>query len=221
MRAALTCSFGVLKVMYQRKIQSDPLIQARIQDRQDNLVRARGLAMQLQEDGQGGDADSKREEIRQTAASAEEKAEVVKTEGLVIDRVMTEHLLVDPAIAEFWDYEQADWMIQTVPMKKAVAEGLYRLRLDKATVYRHQGEGVSGSGRIFEGQTGGADDDAQICILEIWDKQTQRVYTMAEGCDFWLREPYSPPKVGERWYPFFLLPFQTVDGQFIGRRSSI
>ena len=215
-RAALTCSFGVLKVMYQRKIQSDPLIHARIQDAQDNLVRARGLLMQLQENGQGADADSRQEEIRQTAASVNEKAEVGKTEGLVIDRVMTEHLLVDPAIAEFWDYEQADWMIQTVPMKKSVAEGLYRFRLDKATVYRHQGASVSGSGRIFEGNKTGSDDDAQICILEIWDKQTQRVYTMAEGCDFWLREPYSPPKVGERWYPFFLLPFQTVDGRFIG-----
>ena len=38
---------------------------------------------------------------------------------------------------------------------------------------------------------------------------------MAEGCDYWLREPFSPAKVGERWYPFFLLPYQEVDGQFV------
>jgi hypothetical protein len=31
-----------------------------------------------------------------------------------------------------------------------------------------------------------------------------------------LREPYSPPRAGERWYPFFLLPYQVVDGQFVG-----
>ena len=215
-RAALTCSFGVLKVMYQREIHSDPLIHARIQDSQDNLVRARGLSMQWRENGQGSDADSRKEEIRQTVAAVDEKAEVGRTEGLVIDRVMTEHLLVDPAIAEFWDYEQADWMIQTVPMKKAVAEGLYGFCLDRATVYRHQGEVTGNSGRLFEGVRPEAGDDSQICVLEIWDKQTQRVYTMAEGCDFWLRDPYSPPKVGERWYPFFLLPFQTVDGCFVG-----
>ncbi len=215
-RAALTCSFGVLKVMYQRKMQQDSLIHARIQDSQDNLMRARGLEMQLEADGHRGDTDSRQEEVEQTLSAVEEKGEVGKTEGLVIDRIMTENLLVDPAVAEFWDYEQADWMIQIVPMKKALAEGLYGFRLDKATVYRHPRASSGHSGWLFSGEKTGASDDAQICVLEIWDKTTQRVYTMAEGCDFWLREPYSPPKIGERWYPFFLLPFQTVDGCFIG-----
>ncbi len=215
-RAALTCSFGVLKVMYQQKIETDPLIHARIADSQDNRMRVAGLAMELEDDGNGDD-DSKKEEIRQTVAALQERAEVGKTEGLVIDRVLTENLLVDPSIAEFWDYEQADWMIQIVPMKKAIAEGLYGVRLDKATIYKHREfRSPTGSGRLFSGVKQDNDDDSQICILEIWDKQSQRVYTMAEGCEFWLRDPYSPPKVGERWYPFFLLPFQTVDGHFVG-----
>lgn len=25
-------------------------------------------------------------------------------------------------------------------------------------------------------------DDSRVCVYEIWDRQTQRVYTMAEGC---------------------------------------
>ena len=216
-RAALTCSFGVLKVMYQQHIETDPLIHARIADSQDNRMRVKGLEMELEENGNPDD-DGKKEEIGQTIAALNEKAEVGKTQGLVIDRVLTENLLLDPSIAEFWDYDQADWMIQIVPMKKAVAEGLYGYKLDKATIYKHRGERSSsiGSGRLFSGGKQTNDDDSQICILEIWDKQSQRVYTMAEGCEFWLREPYSPPKVGERWYPFFLLPFQTVDGHFVG-----
>ena len=215
-RAALTCSFGILKVMYQQRIETDPLIHARIADSQDNEMRARGLAMELEENGEEG--NGKKEDIEQTMAALDEKAEVGRTEGLVIDRVLTENLLVDPGIAEFWDSEQADWMIQIVPMKKAVAEGLYGYRLDKATIYRNRDNRSApvGSGRLFSGGRAAGDDDSQICILEIWDKQSQRVYTMAEGCEFWLREPYSPSRVGERWYPFFLLPFQTVDGCFVG-----
>ena len=150
-RAALTCSFGVLKVMYQQKIETDPLIHARIADSQDNRMRVAGLAMELEDDGNGDD-DSKKEEIRQTVAALQERAEVGKTEGLVIDRVLTENLLVDPSIAEFWDYEQADWMIQIVPMKKAIAEGLYGVRLDKATIYKHREfRSPTGSGRLFSG----------------------------------------------------------------------
>lgn len=217
-RAALTCSFGVLKVMYQQKIETDPLIHARIADAQDNRMRVKGLLMELEEGSGPEDEKGKQEEIGQTVASLEEKAEVGRTEGLVIDRVLTENLLIDPGIAEFWDYEQADWMIQIVPMKKAIAEGLYGYKLDKATIYKNWADrsSLTGSGRLFSGEKQTYDDDSQICILEIWDKQSQRVYTMAEGCEFWLREPYSPPKVGERWYPFFLLPFQTVDGRFVG-----
>lgn len=213
-RAALTCSFGVLKVMYQREMAKDPIIQARIQDAQDNLARTQALMMKVNEEGGHGEQERMEAELKETVAALHEKAEVVKAEGIVIDRILTEHILIDPSIAEFWDYEQADWMIQVVPMKKSLAEGLYGYKLDKATTY-HDSFEKNDSGRLFSGKAT-ASEDAQICILEIWDKQSQRIYTMAEGCDYWLREPYSPLHSGERWYPFFLLPFQTVDGQFIG-----
>lgn len=149
-RAALTCSFGVLKVMYQQKIETDPLIQRPYCRFADNRMRVAGLAMELEEDGNPDDK-GKKEEIDQTIAALQERAEVGKTQGLVIDRILTENLLVDPSIAEFWDYEQADWMIQIVPMKKAIAEGLYGYRLDKATVYKHREirSSSTGSGSPF------------------------------------------------------------------------
>jgi hypothetical protein len=37
-RAALTCSFGILKVMYQRDASEDAYIQGRINDAQENLL---------------------------------------------------------------------------------------------------------------------------------------------------------------------------------------
>lgn len=125
----------------QQRIETDPLIHARIADSQDNRMRVAGLAMELEDDGNQNDK-GKKEEIRETMAALQERAEVGRTEGLVIDRVLTENLLVDPSIAEFWDYEQADWMVQIVPMKKAVAEGLYGYKLDKATIYKHRDHAV-------------------------------------------------------------------------------
>ncbi|OYW78779.1 MAG: hypothetical protein B7Z19_06560, partial [Polynucleobacter sp. 32-46-5] len=118
----------------------------------------------------------------------------------------------------FWDYADADWLCQIIPMKKATAEATYKMKLDKAKSYEastdQQAMGKK-DGRIATGATN-LDEDKQIAILEIWDKNTQTVYTMAEGCDYWLRDPYSPAKVGSRWFPYFLLPFQVVDGQFVG-----
>ncbi len=219
-RAALTCSFGILKVMYQRNVHEDAYIQGRINDAQENLLHIEEFERDLQDKNQDGQHDSRRSELEQLIASLQEQSEVQSAEGLVIDRVLTENLLIDPSICEFWDYTDADWMCQVIPMKRSQAEALYKKNLANAKIYQPgQGEPSHKKARRLASMqldAGPVSDDQQIAVLEIWDRTTQRVYTMVEGATDWLREPYSPPRAGERWYPFFLLPYQVVDGQFVG-----
>ncbi len=224
-RAALTCSFGILKVMYQRDVGRDGYIQGRINDAQENLLAIEELVRDLQ--GKDANADqshhaAKKAELEELIKSLQEQSEVQSAEGLVIDRVLTENLLIDPSICEFWDYTDADWICQIIPMKRGQAEALYKKNLASAKTYQPgQGETSHRKARRLasmhlDAKSAPVVDDQQIAVLEIWDRTTQRVYTMVEGATEWLREPYSPPKVGERWYPFFLLPYQVVDGQFVG-----
>lgn len=213
-RAAMTVSFGAIKVMYQREYGKDPVIMQKIEDAQDNLKRAKYLAATLNDAIAIREQEAISEELEHTLRALNERVEVLKEEGLVIDRVLTENLLVDPACEEFADYPQADWIAQIVPMKKSDAEAEYGYKLDNATRYGDNKKKVERAS-VFRGKGDSKDNDALICIIEIWDKKSQNVYTMAEGCDFWLREPYSPPRVGKRWYPFFLLPYTQVDGKFI------
>jgi hypothetical protein len=221
-RAALTCSFGILKVMYQRDPRKDGYIQGRINDAQENLLAIGELARDLQENDQRHHHDAKRAELEELIKSLQEQSEVQSAEGLVIDRVLTENLLIDPSICEFWDYTDADWICQIIPMKRGQAEALYKKNLANAKIYQPgQGEPSHKKAKRLASMqmnagSGPVTDDQQIAVLEIWDRATQRVYTMVEGATDWLREPYSPPRAGERWYPFFLLPYQVVDGQFIG-----
>jgi 5'(3')-deoxyribonucleotidase len=221
-RAALTCSFGILKVMYQRDPSRDSYIQSRINDAQENLLAIEELARDLQENDQRHHHDAKRAELEELIKSLQEQAEVQSAEGLVIDRVLTENLLIDPSICEFWDYTDADWICQIIPMKRGQAEALYKKNLANAKIYQPgQGEPSHRKAKRLASMqmnagSGLVTDDQQIAVLEIWDRATQRVYTMVEGATEWLREPYSPPRAGERWYPFFLLPYQVVDGQFVG-----
>ena len=214
-RSALTSSYGIVKVMYQRDIKQDPIIQSRIDDTQDNIQEIERLLSDIEDPMQRGNLESKQAELTQLMASLNEQVEITAAEGLVIDRVLTDNLIIDPSVCEFWDYKDAGWMCQIIPMKKSDAEATYKMKLDKARSY-HDSKSMTRTDNRLASASGTLDEDKQIAILEIWDKTSQRVYTMAEGCDYWLREPYSPPKAGERWYPFFLLPFQTVDGQFVG-----
>lgn len=215
--AAMTCYYGILKVSYQRDIQADPLIQSRINDTQDNIVRLEQLIQEAEDPDNASEHETRLAELKQTMMALEEQTEVVAAEGLVIDKVLSENLLLDPTVCEFDDYDSAGWMAQVVPMRRSYAQGLYKLDLSCALTYKSGEAGQNEDRRIASaGMSSGGSDDPQIAIIEIWDKQSQRVYTMADGCNFWCREPYSPESVGERWYPFFLFPFSLVDGDFVG-----
>ena len=214
-RSALTSSFGVVKVMYQRDIKEDPIIKGRIQDTQDNIQAIEGLLADMEDPDQRGELEAKQAELNQLMTSLNAKVEVTAAEGLVIDRVLTDHLLIDPTVVEFDDYRDAGWIAQIIPMKKSEAEATYKMKLDGATEYKPGTETMRKTdGRLASGAAG-ADDESMLAILEIWDKRSNTVFTTAEGCDFWLRPPFTPKKAGERWYPFFLLPFNVIDGAFV------
>lgn len=219
-RAAMTCSYGVVKVQWQRDIREDPQIRDRIQDTQDNLTRIDSLLAQIKDDQARCDEESKQRELQETLAGLQAQREVVAAEGLVIDRVPSDRLLVDTAIEDIWEYESAGWMVEKNPMRKSYAQGLFKdFDLSTATTYKVGEVGdVKGEGRkrIYSpGQGASGDDDPIIMVYEAWSRQDQRIYTLVAGCTKqFARPPYTPQLCGERWWPYFILPFQSVDGEF-------
>lgn len=227
--AAMTEYFGIVKVTYQRDIRKDPLIAQRMNDTQDNIVRLEGLIQQAEDPQNRQDAELRRQELEETLKGLEDKSEVVAAEGLVIDRVLADNLVIDPAVTEFDDYEDADWLAQLVPMKRSAAQALYGVDLSGAKVYKKDvmasgqdgqdgRENEANKGSLMDAMAGAgaaATGDEEICIVEIWDKRSQLVYTMADGCDFFCRESFSVERVGQRWYPFFILPYAVTPGQFV------
>ena len=158
-RAALTCSFGVNKVTYQRDRKEDPIIRSRIDDTQENIARVEALMLQIDDPAELGNQEATKAELQQTLEALKEQVEVVAAEGMTIDRVLTEHLLVDPSVTEFWDYPQADYLIQLIPTKKSQAEGDYKMKLKGATTYSDPNV-VTGneSGKVFSGSN-------KVCLL--------------------------------------------------------
>lgn len=219
-RAALTCSYGILKVVYQRDLETDPIIMGRLQDAQDNLARVDGLISRIADDDAEHDRlEVLRTQLQQTVEGLKHDAEARRMDGLVIDRVLTDQLIIDPTVVQFEDYTQADWMCQVVPMRRSTVEETYKIKIPHARVYESSiDKALSMTAEKASMKSAGAteaSDDDQVCVMEIWDRVSQRVYTMVEGCDYFIREPYSPEKVGARWYPFFLLSYKSTDGRFV------
>jgi hypothetical protein len=217
-RAAMTCSYGVAKVQWQRvKKGEQPLMRNRIEDTQDNLRRIDSLLKDIEDEQQRCDIEAKKAELEQVLAGLEAQREVIAAEGLVMDRVPSDRLLVDDAVEDIWEYESAGWMVEKIPMRKSYAQGVFpEFDFTGAATYKAGDAGGKEPDQrtIYTPHTDSTDDPI-IMVYEVWSKQDARVYTLVQGCERQFAvPPYTPEIVGERWWPYFILPFQSVDGEF-------
>jgi len=227
-KAAMTCSFGVVKVQWQRDMRVDPVVKQRIEDTQDNLQRIEALIGELEDPLRRADEESKKRELEQALAGLEAQREVVAAEGLTIDMVRTERLLPDTTVEDIWDYAYSDFLIEKIPMRRSKARGMFpdlanengTNLLDRATCFKAGADMTDDKpGRgMFAGVGQGGEDDPLVMVYEAWSKLDNTIYTFVAGIeDRFARKPYQPQRLGERWYPYFLLPFQSVDGEFVSQ----
>jgi hypothetical protein len=218
-KAAMTCAFGVVKVLYQRTTvgESDPVMRSRIQDTQDNIRHIDSLIAKLEDPAERAKEETTRAELEKALASLQSQAEVVAAEGLVIDRTRTDRLLIDPAVEDIWEYEDAAWIIEEIPMRKSEAQALFPdFDFTGAVTYKAGGDNspkVESRGLYSPAAAG--EDDPVVVVCECWSRLDGTIYTLVDGCHKQFAvPPYQPKLVGERWWPYFILPFQAVDGEF-------
>lgn len=213
--SALTTGVGWVKLSLQEEYGKDPVLLSRLRDAQDNLAALDSLRREVADDPND---DAKKAELRAQIESIElslsGQGEVVLQKGLVIDRVPSEDILIiDPTLIDLSNYRRAKMIAQRVWMTKSdygktfghdVPEGTStfnnRLMIDEPT---------DAKSKYKQDES---EQESLVQVWELWDADSQTVYTFAKGSKKWAREPYSPDWVGERWYPFFCLWFNEVDG---------
>lgn len=203
-RAALTSKIGWLKVTYQRDIKEDPIIVSRINDTQENIRKIEALMCKCQDEDENEEHEVNKAELEILLQALEADVEVTHSEGLVLDRILSEDMLWDPSIPEFdLVTELSGWMAHGLWFNDdSFNETFGRKPGDKADTYSPK-------------DLAKKDDQAegkQYRVWEIWDRVTNTVYTVCEGDLDFCREPYQVTNTGERWYPFFELALIPLDG---------
>ena len=210
--STLTTGSGWLKMTLQDDYRADPMQYNRLNDAQDNVAEIEALQRELDEPA--ADEEAVAEALKfQTAhveAALQGQGELFVHKGLVIDRVAAEDLIVlDDAVLELADYAKAEAIGQRVWMTAEVYKRVFaaaELPKGAKRFGKDKGEAMI--------KAGDSADDCLLEVWEVWDKGSGHVFTFARGADDWAREPYSPAPTGERWYPFFGLMFNTVDGRY-------
>lgn len=207
-RAAMTTGKGWAKVSWQKDIKTDPIIETRLADSQDNLQKIRHLISEIEEGDDGRcELEAKQAELEQQIAAIQEQAEVSVVEGLAIDRVLTEDIFIlDDTLYDFENYVQAASIAHRVWMTTDDYEQSFDREPPK-TANRYGSDKKDKGGQAADG-----DSVELVAVFEVWDRISNRVYTLCAGADEWARDPYTPDVLGERFYPFFALAFNPTDG---------
>ena len=204
---AFATSVGWWKVCWQEDKRTDAIIVNQIKDTQDNLQRLEALRKDLDETS-AQNHELKVAQLRETLAGLQAKAEVTVARGLTVDFVLSEDVIVlDDSVLELGDYERSDANAHRVWMTKDKLKQTFGRDFNGGKAYTAQSTGQP---------TAGSKDPKQdlYCTYEVWDQASNRVFHVCEGVEGFLREPFSPDWTGERWYPFFVVAFNEVEGQF-------
>ena len=205
-RSSATAFIGWMKVVYQKDYEQDPQIANRIKDIQDNLERVEHLIKSIDKDGENGDQpiQAQKQELEQMLAALQSEPEVVRSEGLVFDKPMTEDVLFSLDVMDSTDIHQANWITQRIWM--TVDKCVQRFGFCPSKGSRFAQDRSKNEHKVEK-------DIELVCVYEMWHQTNSRVYTLLDGWHGYMRDPFTPSKVGERFNGFFPLIYDPVDGE--------
>ena len=208
-----TTSIAWLKLVWQENKRTDPLVMNQINDTQDELMRLQALREELDDPAQCQDTDLQLAKLQATLDGLRIQSEVVVSRGLVLDHVWSEDIiLLDDSIREITDYKRSRAMAHRVWMtRQAYRERFGYKASSKAKVYTEVSS-ADGANRAPNQNAG--PEAGLLAVWEVWDHDTNTIYHVCEGEKGFCDKPTQPDWTGERWYPFFLLAWNEVDGSF-------
>ena len=211
--SCFTTSVGWWKLQWQETPRVDALIQGRIKDTQDNLAAIEAQRQRLEDPQACQDTDTEIARLREMLAGYQAQAEVSVVRGLVLDFVLSEDMLIlDESIRELGDYDRAAAMAHRVWMTRKMFERTFGAApSEKVKTYREQAGGMQGQS---VGAAGANKEHDLLAVWEVWDQDSNRVFHVVEGGEGFCRQPFTPDWTGERWYPFFALAWNEIDGSF-------
>jgi hypothetical protein len=223
-RRAATAGVGWVRLGFQRTMGRPADLDARMADIATQLAVIERMTADLADDEIDEDA-AETEELRMMLKTLSETADVVVREGLSFTWPKSTAIIVDPRCIQLRDFLGCEWAAEEYLLTVNDIQETYGVdvsknhnsyeRIDTGTDYERAR--ASWQDSMTEG---GSDDSPRIssgdvdqCLVwELFNKKDGLTYVICDGYPDFLREPAAPDVYTDRFWPWFLVAFNEVDG---------
>lgn len=212
-RRMLTTGVGYVKLGFQREMQRRPEISARMNDVQVRLDHLERLASEVAE-GEIKDTAAEHEELMLSMKELTKQPDMIVREGLMFDFPDSTAIIVDPRCKQLRGFIGARWIAHEMFFAPEEIKEIYGKDMeDGYTPYQVKGKSHDSSRAGLDNSHGDktGPEEGMVCVYEIYDKPSGLVYTVADGCKDFLKEPAEPELKLETFWPVFALVCNEVE----------
>jgi len=221
-RRAATSGVGWIRLGFQRVLAKNPDYDSRIADIQTQLDLAERISADMA-DGEITEDSGSVEELKLTLQSLQAEPDIVIREGLQFSWPKSTAVIPDPRCIQLRDFLGCDWVAEEYLLTVNEVQETYGVdvsrshtsyeRTDTGTDYEKARAVWSHGGDSTE-RPGISDGDTDLCMVwELWNKKDGLVYVVCDGWPDFLREPGKPDVYTDRFWPWFLVAFNEIDGK--------
>lgn len=220
LRRAATAGVGWVRVGFQRVMGHNPDNDARIADMEQQLSTIQRISADLA-DGESDPQAAETEQMRLTLQALKDEQEVVVREGLVFGYPKSTAIIPDPRTSDLRNFLGTDWCAEEYILSPNDVKETYGVDVKgRYTSYTRTDIGTDYERARSVWSSGGAEDAAistgdkgSCCVWEFWNKKDGLVYTVCDGYPDFLREPNQPDVYTDRFWPWFAVILNEVDGK--------
>ena len=203
--SALTCGVAYFKQTFQRAMEPSPDVDRAIRDHQSRLMEMERLAADLAE-GEIDENSAEMERLRVMLADLEAQPQLIVREGLAIDYPDSVNIIPDRNMTFLPGFVGCGHVTEQYILTPEQVKAVYGVDLGSQYTEYHDLDSQPVSQNASR-------ENQRITarVWEIWDRNDNMVYTVAEGYPDFLEEPHSPITYTERFWPWFVFAPNAID----------
>lgn len=200
-RRVQTTGVGYVKLGFQRLMEKNNEVEARMADHKSRLDYIEKLAADLADDEYEENA-KEAAELREALVALQGELEVVSYEGLTFDFPDSDKLIPGPGCKHILTFAGCKWIAEEHVVGVSEIQERFGVDLKKGEYMAHKSVDPLNDG-----------EEPQCCWYEIYDLKAGVVRHVVEGyCDY-LEEPKANPVFFEQGHPYFTLTFNNLESR--------